>query len=91
MNYLLIMTTQILVKHRMRGDDFKGQVEREAPLHYSNVALIDPKDGKPCRVTYQYSEDGKKVRISTRSKRIIPFPVPKEDYLDKAQGGKYSK
>lgn len=43
-----------------------GVVEKAAPIHWSNVALIDPKDGRPTRV--RFSEvDGKKVRVSARS------------------------
>ena len=43
-----------------------GVIEKSAPIHLSNVALIDPKDGRPTRV--RFSEvDGKKVRVSARS------------------------
>jgi large subunit ribosomal protein L24 len=43
-----------------------GVIEKAAPIHWSNVALIDPKDGLPTRV--RFSEvDGKKVRIAARS------------------------
>jgi len=43
-----------------------GVIERSAPIHLSNVALIDPKDGRPTRVRFQ-EIDGKKVRVSARS------------------------
>ncbi len=43
-----------------------GIVEKEAPLHVSNVALIDAKSGKPTRVGYKF-EGENKVRISKRS------------------------
>lgn len=86
------MNMQCLVKHGGRGGDtFKGLLEKEVPLHYSNVALVDPEDGNPCRVTYRYLENGAEVRVSTRSKRIIPFPVLKEDYILEAQKGKEHK
>ena len=47
-----------------------GIVEKEAPIHSSNVALVE-KDGKPTRVGFQVLEDGKKIRISRRTKQEI--------------------
>ena len=45
----------------------KGQiVEMAAPLHVSNVAIVDPKDGKPTRIGIKFTGD-KKLRISKRS------------------------
>jgi large subunit ribosomal protein L24 len=45
----------------------KGQiVEMAAPLHVSNIAIVDPKDGKPSRIGMKIVGD-KKVRISKRS------------------------
>ncbi len=43
-----------------------GVIEREAPIHVSNVALVDPKDGKPTRVSI-LREDGKRFRVAKRS------------------------
>lgn len=48
-----------------------GIIEREATIHVSNVALIDPKTGKPTRVGFKVMEDGRKVRVATRSGEII--------------------
>ena len=49
----------------------QGGIERkEAPLHVSNVALQDPKTGKPTRVRFE-DRDGKKVRIAVRSGELI--------------------
>jgi len=44
-----------------------GIIEREAPIHASNVMLVDPKTGKPTRIGYKILENGKKVRIAKRS------------------------
>ena len=44
-----------------------GLVQMEAPIHVSNLQLLDPKSGKPTRVGYKVNEDGKKVRISKKS------------------------
>ena len=43
-----------------------GIVSKELPIHVSNVALADPKDGKPTRVGYKI-ENGKKIRFAKRS------------------------
>jgi large subunit ribosomal protein L24 len=40
-----------------------GIVTQEAPIHVSNVALVDPETKRPARVGYQINEDGTKVRV----------------------------
>jgi large subunit ribosomal protein L24 len=50
-----------------------GIISKEAPIHLSNLALEDPKDGKPTRVGFKFIEDGKKkVRFAKRSGELIP-------------------
>ncbi len=44
-----------------------GLERREAPMHVSKVAIVDPKDGKETRVRFETSKDGKKVRVAARS------------------------
>src|SRR4051812_2487985 len=44
-----------------------GIVEKEAALHVSNVAHVDPKDRKPTRVGFKTLDDGRKVRFAKRS------------------------
>jgi large subunit ribosomal protein L24 len=48
-----------------------GIVEKEAALHVSNVAHIDPKDQKPTRIGYRVLDDGKKVRYAKRSGEVL--------------------
>ncbi len=48
-----------------------GIVTREAPIHISNLALEDPKDGKPTRVGFKTLKDGRKVRFAKRSGEVI--------------------
>ena len=48
-----------------------GIIEKEAPIHLSNLALADPKDGKATRVGYRFLEDGRKVRFAKRSGEVI--------------------
>lgn len=44
-----------------------GIVKQEAPIHISNLSLVDPKSGKATRVDIKVTEDGKKVRIAKKS------------------------
>jgi len=47
-----------------------GIVKEEAPVHVSNVSLVDPKDGKPTRVRTEI-RDGNKVRVAVRSGEVL--------------------
>ena len=44
-----------------------GIISKEGPIHLSNLALADPKDGKPTRVGFKVLGGGKKVRVAKRS------------------------
>jgi large subunit ribosomal protein L24 len=48
------------------GQTAGGVIEREGPIHVSNVMVIDPKDGKPTRVGIEVV-DGKRLRVAKRS------------------------
>jgi large subunit ribosomal protein L24 len=48
-----------------------GIIAKEAAIHISNLALEDPKDGKPTRVGYKFLKDGRKVRFARRSGEVI--------------------
>jgi large subunit ribosomal protein L24 len=48
------------------GQTAGGVIEREGPIHNSNVMLVDPKDGKPTRVGIEVV-DGKRLRVAKRS------------------------
>jgi large subunit ribosomal protein L24 len=49
-----------------RAEQVGGVIEKEGPIHASNVMLVDPKDGKPTRIGIEI-EDGKRLRVSKRS------------------------
>ena len=49
-----------------------GIVEFEAPIHASNVMLLDPASGEPTRVRSQAGEDGRRERVAAKSGRVIP-------------------
>jgi large subunit ribosomal protein L24 len=53
-----------------RGAKTGGIVTQEAPIHVSNVMVVDS-DGKPTRVGYRKDEDGRSVRVSRRSGKDI--------------------
>ena len=44
-----------------------GVIEREGPIHISNVALLDPKEKKPTRIGTTVTTDGKRARVAKRS------------------------
>lgn len=64
-----------LVKRHTRGNPYSGQqggiVEKEAPIHISNLAVVCDACAKPTRVGYKYTEDGKKVRFCKKCNEII--------------------
>ncbi len=48
-----------------------GIISKELPIDLSNLALEDPKDGKPTRIGFKVLKDGKKVRFAKRSGEVI--------------------
>jgi large subunit ribosomal protein L24 len=48
-----------------------GIIDKEASIHISNVAHVDPKSGKPTRVGFKILEGGRKVRVARRSGEAI--------------------
>jgi large subunit ribosomal protein L24 len=49
-----------------------GIIDKDMPIDVSNVAIIDPSDGKPARVGYRVNADGTKTRVSRRTGTEIP-------------------
>ncbi len=58
------------VRDTQRAESVGGVIEREGPIHVSNVALVDPKDDRPTRVGV-VREDGKRYRVTRRSNTRI--------------------
>lgn len=48
-----------------------GIVEKEAPIHISNVAIFNPVTAKPDRIGYQILADGRKVRIFKSTREVV--------------------
>jgi len=56
---------------RQTANQEGGIISKEAPIDLSNLAIADPKDGKPTRVGFRILEDGRKVRFAKRSGDVI--------------------
>jgi len=64
-----------IIKKHLRAQQAGGEsgiIERPAPIHHSNVMLIDPKSGEPTRVRRQKTKDGTVERIAVKSGQSIP-------------------
>ncbi len=59
------------VRDTQRAGSVGGVVEKEGPIHVSNVALLDPKENRPTRVGIQIGEDGRRRRVAKRSGTIL--------------------
>ena len=69
----LVRGVNVVRRHQRQTQQQNGGIiSKEAPIDLSNLALVDPKDGKPSRVGFKVLEDGKKVRVAKRSGEIIP-------------------
>lgn len=71
---ITIEGVNIVKKHRKarRENEQSGIIDFPAPVHASNVMLIDPKSGAPTRVRARIDDDGTKERISVKSGDAIP-------------------
>jgi large subunit ribosomal protein L24 len=69
----LVRGVNMVRRHqRQTASQEAGIVSKEAPIQISNLALEDPKDGKPTRVGFKVLDDGRKVRYAKRSGELIP-------------------
>jgi len=48
-----------------------GRIEKEMPIHISNVLPVSPSTGKPTRVRFEHREDGSKVRVAARGGEVL--------------------
>jgi len=71
-NRVIVQGVNLVKRHtRPSPSQQGGIIEKEAAIHVSNLAIADPKDGKPTRVGHKILEDGRKVRIARRSGEVI--------------------
>jgi large subunit ribosomal protein L24 len=70
-NRVLVQGCNIVKRHtRATQNNPGGIINKEAPLHISNVSLIDPDSGQATRVGYEI-KDGKKIRVARRSGKAL--------------------
>ncbi len=68
----LVRGINMVRKHQKQSQTQEGGIiSKEAPIHLSNLAVADPKDGKATRVGFKFLEDGRKVRFAKRSGDLI--------------------
>lgn len=71
-NRVVVQGVNMVKRHqRPTQNSAGGIIEKEAAIHVSNVAHIDPKTDLPTRVGFKVLEDGSKVRIARRSGEVI--------------------
>ncbi|MEQ8333322.1 50S ribosomal protein L24 [Nisaea sp.] len=71
-NRVLVQGVNMVKRHtRATQTTAGGIIEKEAPVHVSNVAHIDPKSNEPTRVGIRTLEDGRKVRFAKRSGEVL--------------------
>ena len=64
----LVRGVNLVKRHqRQSAQQEGGIISKELPVHLSNIAIADPKDGKPTRIGFKTGNDGRKVRIAKRS------------------------
>ncbi|HEY7875543.1 MAG TPA: 50S ribosomal protein L24 [Actinomycetota bacterium] len=67
----LVRGVNMIKRHQRQSMNQEGGIiSKEAPIHLSNLALADPKDGKATRVGFKI-HDGRKVRVAKRSGELI--------------------
>ncbi|CVK16152.1 large subunit ribosomal protein L24 [Apibacter mensalis] len=71
-NRAIVEGVNIVKKHKKpSAENPQGSIiEKEASIHISNIALLDPQSGKPTRVSYKIDGE-KKVRVATKSGEVI--------------------
>jgi large subunit ribosomal protein L24 len=71
-NRAVVQGANMVKRHtRPGGGSAGGIVEKEAPMHVSNLAHVDPKTDQPTRVGFKFLDDGRKVRFAKRSGEVI--------------------
>ena len=68
----LVAGVNLVRRHtRQTAQTEGGIITKESPVHLSNLAIADPKTGKPTRVGFKNLDDGRKVRVAKRSGDLI--------------------
>ena len=71
-NRALVSGVNMVKRHQRQTQKLQGGiVSKEAPVHLSNLAHADPKDGSPTRIGWRVLNDGRKVRFAKKSGEVI--------------------
>ncbi len=71
-NRAIVAGVNLVRRHtRQTAQTEGGILSKEAAIHLSNLAVVDPKTGKPTRVGFKVLDDGRKVRVAKRSGDLI--------------------
>jgi large subunit ribosomal protein L24 len=60
------------LKDTQRGGKVGGVIEKEGPIHISNVMVVDPRDNKPTRVRIERTDEGRRERVTVLSGQKLP-------------------
>jgi large subunit ribosomal protein L24 len=67
-NRVVVSGVNVRTRHaRPTQNNQQGLYTFEAPIHVSNVKLVDPNSGEPTRVGYRFTDSGEKIRVAKRS------------------------
>ena len=68
----LVSGVNLVKRHQKQTQKAQGGIiSKEAPIHLSNIAHVDPKDGSPTRIGWKELNDGRKVRFAKKSGEVI--------------------
>ena len=71
-NRVIVQGVNLVKRHTRQSQTSQGGiVEKEASIHVSNVAYLDPKDNKATRVGYKIIDGDRKLRVARRSGEVI--------------------
>ncbi len=71
-NKVIVSGVNMVKRHQKpTQENAGGIVSKEAPIHVSNVAIVDPKSGKASRIGAKILDDGRKVRVAKKSGEVI--------------------
>ncbi len=69
---VIVQGINLVKRHQRQSQTVEaGIITKEAAMQMSNIAIADPKDGKPTRVGFKTTENGRKVRFAKRSGDLI--------------------
>ncbi len=67
-NKVVVENVNVVKKHQKgNGQTPGGIVDMEAPIHASNIMIVDPKTKKPTRIGHSTDKNGKKIRVTKKS------------------------